>query len=51
VTIPDELWPALGAILVAALNELRAQLRARQADRERAEERRRDQCSAPPRDC
>jgi hypothetical protein len=40
--VPDSLWAALGALLVAALNELRAQLRARQADRDRAERRRHD---------
>ncbi len=33
----DHLAAAAGALLVAALNELRASLRARQADRDRSE--------------
>ncbi len=35
--MPDELWGALGALLVAVLNELRASVRARAADRDRSE--------------
>jgi hypothetical protein len=40
--LPDSLWAALGALLVAVLNELRAHLRAKQADRDREERRRCD---------
>jgi hypothetical protein len=35
--VPDAVIAAAAALLVAALNELRAQLRSRQADRDRAE--------------
>jgi hypothetical protein len=35
--MPAEVWAAIGALLVAALNERRASIRARQADDDRRE--------------
>jgi hypothetical protein len=35
--MPAEVWAAIGALLVAALNERRASIRARQADADRRE--------------
>jgi hypothetical protein len=40
--VPDSFWAAAGALLVAVLNEVRAHLRARQADRDREERSRHD---------